>query len=130
MKNREVWDAVDYYTGEISKNARALGFAGIAVCWFFRNPDLTFPPRILWSLVFIVAFFLADLSQYYVSGMRLRRWMRAEERARRARTGTIEHDDYAIPPRIHRPGHVLFHVKLLCLAGGFFLLGYEFATHL
>jgi hypothetical protein len=129
MNNRQVWDAYDYYTSEISKNARTLGLAGIAICWFFRTPALTFPRPILWALVFVILFFIADLLQYYISAMRVRTWMRAEEERRLAETKSLE-GEYDLPIGIHTPGHVLFHVKLATLLAGFLILGTVFAARL
>jgi hypothetical protein len=129
VTNREAWGAYDFYTGEISKNARTLGLAGIAICWFFRTPQLTFPRPILWALVLIILYFIADLLQYYTSAMRIRGWLRAEE-ARRQTARSLDETGYTFPIGVHTPGHVLFHVKLATLLLGFVLLGTVFAARL
>lgn len=121
MKNREVWDSYDYYTSEITKHARYLGFAGIGICWFFRSPELLFPRAILGALICLVLFFLLDLMQYYIAAIRLRLWMQAEEEKREGEGDSIE-GDYWPPVQLDRPAFILFHCKLCALIAGFALI--------
>ncbi len=129
MKNREIWNSYDYYTGEITKHARYLGFAGVAICWFFRSPTLIFPQLILLSLITLVFFFLIDLIQYYVAAIRLRLWMQAEEEKQVRESGSIE-GEYWPPKQLDKPAFVLFHCKLIALFLGFCFIGIELVSRM
>lgn len=120
MKHQEIWRDYYFYTGEITKHARFLGFAGFAVCWFFRTPAITFPPLILAALMGLVVYFLLDLLQYYVAAFRLRSWMTGEEKCREP-LGTLEEEDYRPPVGLDDWTLRLFHSKLavLLIALGF-----------
>ena len=110
MKNKEVWESYNFYTGEVTKHSRYLGFAGIAICWFFRTTEIKFPNFILFSLVLLVVFFVLDLAQYYVSAMRLRKWMQKEEAENEKNTGSVE-GEYWPPKSLDLPACWLFKIK-------------------
>lgn len=129
MNNREIWESYDYYTSEITKHARHLGFAGIAICWFFRSSDIQFPRAILGALTGLVLFFLLDLTQYYVAALRLRLWMHEEEEKQESERGTIE-GDYRLNKELDRPVFALFHCKLFALLFGFVSIGYELISRM
>lgn len=129
MKNREVWESYDHYTGEITKHARYLGFMGIAICWFFRSPSLSFPSAILGALIGLVFFFLLDLAQYYVAALRLKLWMEKEEEKRKQENSSIE-GDYWPPKSLDHPVFVLFHCKLVALLIGFACIGFELVSRM
>lgn len=129
MKNSEVWDFYNFYTGEVTKHSRHLGFAGIAICWFFRTTEITFPNFILFSLIFLVLFFVFDLVQYYVSAMRLRKWMQKEEAENENKKGSVD-GEYWPPKSLDLPAFWLFKIKLLFLFIGFFFIGLELALRI
>lgn len=122
MTNREVWAACDFYTSEITKHARAVGFGGLAVCWFFRSAQVSFPSLIVLAMIGLMVFFLLDLGQYYVAAVRLRSGMRREEVRRESEAGSIE-GDYALPAALDTPSFILFHVKLSFLLAGLTAIG-------
>ena len=124
MKNHEVWDSYNFYTSEVTKHARYLGFAGMAICWVFRDADFSFPKSILVALFFIVLFFLADIAQYYISAIRLRSWMHKEESKYEADGKGLE-QEYWPPKSLDMPTYRLFHIKLLLLLIGYSGIGIE-----
>lgn len=125
MKVEELWKTYDFYTAEITKHARYLGFAGLAVCWFFKSPEVTFPTLILLALLSLVLFFLFDLLQYYVAAVRYRSWLHGEE-SQAVDTG-IELGSLDLWPtqELDRPAQKLFTAKLVLLLLGFVLIGAE-----
>ena len=80
MKNAELWESYGFYTGELTKYSRQLAFAGAAICWFFKTPEVTFPKPVIVSLVLIVLFFISDILQYFIAAHLLRWWIRREEK--------------------------------------------------
>jgi len=124
MKNHEVWESYNFYTSEVTKHARYLGFAGIAICWFFRAADITFPTPILLALIFLVLFFLTDIAQYYIAAIRLRNWMQSEESRYESEGSSLE-QEYWPPKSLDTPAFWLFHMKLLLLFIGYLLVGSE-----
>lgn len=80
MKLRELWDNYDYYTSELSKTFRTLAVSGAAIAWFFKSENFSFPNFILLSLVFLVAFFIADIIQYFVAAIRIKKYARSKEK--------------------------------------------------
>ena len=124
MKNEAVWASYREYTIELTKHARQMGFAGIAVCWLFREPggDMSLP--VVGALGLLTLFFVADAAQYLVGAVQLKRWMESEEERFQNIRGTIE-GDYAIPKALDRPTFALWSLKLVLLLVGFGLLGVE-----
>ncbi|MDA3833844.1 MAG: hypothetical protein PF495_10635 [Spirochaetales bacterium] len=129
MKNQEVWASYDFYTGEVTKHSRYLGFAGIAICWFFRTTEITFPNLILTSLILLVVFFVLDLAQYYVSAMRIRKWMQKEEAEKEKKTGSIDGEYWPVKS-LDVPSFWLFKIKLLFLLLGFLCIGLELSLRI
>ncbi len=124
MQNRAAWADYAHYTAQFSSLARQLAFAGAAICWFFKTPDVTFPHIITVSLIAYVSFFLLDLLQYYVAALILNVWIRAKERQLWARQRTID-GDYSKPAWLDLPAFALFHLKFLALALGYLFLAWE-----
>src|SRR6266571_2604884 len=114
MTNREVWEHYRDYTKDITEYSRKLGFAGAAICWFFKAPDFKFPIWILISFLFLLAFFVCDLSQSLVAAYRHRGWIRREEIKNFEETGKIE-GDYQKPWGLDIPVFRLFILKVVCL---------------
>ena len=120
MTGKQLWaDYVDY-TRDLTQHERKLGFAGVAVCWFFKNDDLTFPISIYLSLGFFVAYFLADIIHYFAAALMLRYFTLYHERRLMRETGSIE-GDISKPGWMDWPPFLFFIVKavLLIIAFGF-----------
>jgi hypothetical protein len=122
MKNSDLWDSYVEYTKILSENARSLGFAAGAVCWFFKAENNTFPPTILWALLMVVGFFICDMLQYAVGAVLLRVWTRNEEVKKHKDTGTIE-GEYDKPVWLDRPGYILWWTKIVLLFASFVITG-------
>lgn len=54
----------DYYSGELSKIARQLGFVGLGVIWIFKTTNNQIPPEFLPAAAWFVVFFALDFAQY------------------------------------------------------------------
>src|SRR5436853_6308817 len=65
MKLSDLWKNQEIYSRDLTEHSRKLAFAVAAICWFFRTPQITFPPAILWALVFLVGFFILDVLHYF-----------------------------------------------------------------
>ncbi|MEW8058542.1 MAG: hypothetical protein AB2787_03645 [Candidatus Thiodiazotropha endolucinida] len=129
MKNEELWKSYDSYTSELTKYSRQLAFAGAAICWFFKSPEVTFPKPIIVSLAFIISFFIFDILQYFVSAHLLRWWTRKEEKKMWVKENTIE-GEYHKPWWIDSPAFVFFNIKALMLFAAFISIGVEFAKRI
>jgi hypothetical protein len=127
--NSELWQSYDFYSSELTKHSRHLGFAGAAVCWFFRSPEVTFPRWILIALALIVAFFLLDLLQYYSGALLRRFWIQQQESKLYKATGSID-GEYVIPRWLDRPTFALFVLKTTSLLLGFAAIGVELLARL
>src|SRR2546423_1406054 len=80
MKIDDLWQQQQQYPRDVTEHSRKLAFAVAAICWFFKSPDTTFPPAILGALIFLVGFFVADVTHYFWAAVRYRRFnYRAEE---------------------------------------------------
>ena len=121
MQNADLWKSYDFYTSELTKHARQLGFAGIAVCWLFRSSEGAFPGFVLVGLLAFVGFFASDVLQYYGAAILLRFWTQREESRKHDETGTIE-GEYLKPRWVDRLPFLLFNLKIFLLLGGFFAL--------
>jgi hypothetical protein len=130
MKVPELWRQYDFYTGETTKHARYLGFAGLGLCWFFRTSDITFPTAILTAMVILVLFFLTDLLQYYVGAMNLRGWLQREEKQAGDNGIELGMLDLWPPKELDRQGFWLFKAKLVLLLIGFLSIGVELVTRI
>lgn len=124
MKHAELWASYNNYTLDLSKLTRQLAFAAAALCWFFRTPRTTFPPHIYVALTFVVAFFIADILQYFSGAWLVRIWTRKEE-VRRWQEGQNIEGDYDKPWWLDVPPFVLFNVKIIALLAAFGFLGAE-----
>lgn len=129
MKNEDLWRSYKEYTEETTKHARQLGFAGAAICWFFRYDDATFPPLISLALLVFVVYFALDVAQYVVAAKQIRDWTRGEENRRFRESGTID-GEYEKPEELDTWPYRLFALKLGALTAAFGTLGIEFISRL
>lgn len=125
MKNKELWDTYSFYTEELTKYSRQLAFAGAAICWFFKTPEVTFPKVISIALGLIVLFFILDIMQYFVSAHLLRWWIRKEEIRKWQAEKTIQ-GEYDKPWWVDSPAFIFFNLKAGALFLSFAAIGYEF----
>ncbi|MEM6582451.1 MAG: hypothetical protein AAF699_14325 [Pseudomonadota bacterium] len=77
------------------------------------------------SLIFVVAFFTADVLQFFTSAHLLRWWTRREETRKWEETKTIE-GEYDKPWYLDTPAFVFFNVKAICLVVAFLFIAFEF----
>jgi len=138
MKTRgQLWETRDFYTKGITEQSRKLAYAVAAICWFFRSGGATdgeviFPSFITVALLFVVLFFICDLSQYLGNAIKLERWIFKkeleieEENGRHAR----DNDEMTNPPSIYRLGDFFFYSKLASLFLSFLFLILEFTQRL
>jgi hypothetical protein len=122
MTNQEVWTQYKDYSQTTSDIARKIAFAGIAICWLFRDKNNDFPSLVMIALVFLLLFFLSDLLQYLITALLLRRWIRKEEIKMWENVGVIE-GDYNKPTWIDTPTFSFFVSKLTFLIISFIFLG-------
>jgi hypothetical protein len=129
VKNADLWASYGAYTGELTKFARQLAFAGAAICWFFRTPDVRFPSRINAALLAFVTYFVLDIAQYFSAALLLRFWIRAEESRRWASSDTLD-GEYDKPAWLDEPPFVLFVLKIVALVIAFAMLASEFLVRM
>jgi hypothetical protein len=125
MKIEKLWAQYQYYTRDLTANSRKLAFAVAAICWFFRTPEVTFPPAILWSLALLVCFFVFDVLQYVSAAFTLRRFLEHQEEKYLSETGELP-QEVTKPRWVDYPATFFFIVKTLFLLGSFVALGTEF----
>ena len=124
MKIDALWKEQQAYTRDLTEHSRKLGFAVAAICWFFRSPNVTFPPAVLWSLVLLVGFFVSDVLHYFIAANLYRVFIhRAEEQIGDQLDETSEAD---VPRWLDLPGFILFWLKTLFLLASFSMLLVEF----
>ena len=128
MKIDALWKEQQAYTRDLTEHSRKLAFAVAAICWFFRTPTITFPPAILWSLVFLVGFFVCDVLHYFVAAITYRIFIHGEE----AKLGDAldDHSEAELPRSLDKPGFFLFCTKTGFLMASFVMLFVEFYYHL
>jgi hypothetical protein len=125
MKTEKLWDDYQYYTRDVTENSRRLAFAVAAICWFFRTPESTFPPAILWSLALLVCFFISDVLQYLSAAFTLRRFLEHQEEKHLSKQGELP-QKVTKPRWVDYPATLFFIVKTCFLLGSFAALGMEF----
>ena len=122
MKNSDLWKSYADYTNNLSENARKLGFAAAAICWFFKDQQDRFPNLILVALGATVLFFLADILQYLLGALFVRVWTRHHEVKKYKATKSIE-GEYDKPAWLDYPSYAMWWIKISSLLGAFSLIG-------
>lgn len=125
MKNAELWASYREYTLGVTENARKLGFAAAAICWFFKTPDNIFPRLILFALGAAVLYFLCDILQYALGACLTRSWTRHEEKDRHRQGLSVEDGEYKKPAWIDVPSYVLWWLKIVFLFCSFVFIGLQ-----
>jgi hypothetical protein len=129
MKISELWQSYQGYTRDLTDHARKLGFAGAAICWFFKTPQVTFPPLIYWALISIVGYFIADVLQSLSGALVTKRFTEKKEFELLQQAGTVE-GDVEKPRWLDWPAYSFFLVKSALLLIGFLFIGGELAWRL
>jgi hypothetical protein len=124
MKIDDLWKTYQYYTRDLTEHSRKLAFAVAVICWFFKSPEITFPPAIFWSLVFLVGFFFFDVSHYLCGAIIYRIFIHRRE----AELGNDlnENSNVPVPRWLDRTGFVFFCIKAAFLLASFVMLITEF----
>ena len=106
-------------SGEASKLARQLGFAGIAVIWIFRNesPTKLIPASLVGPALLIVVGLAFDLLQYVWAAAVWGGYQRVLERC-----GTPEDKDLDAPAWFNWPTLAFFWGKLILIVIAYALL--------
>ena len=118
MKTEVIWNQYQDYTNNLTEHSRKLAFAGAAICWFFKTPDVTFPPMIYWSLALFVGYFIADVLHYMSGAIMLRWFVQKAEFKLYQETGSIV-GDIDKPRWIDWPATTFFLIKCFLLMGAF-----------
>ena len=124
MTGRELWTSYREYTRDITEHGRKLGFAGAAICWFFKREDLTFPVMIYAALFFFVAYFIADIFHSFSAALILKFFTEYHERRLWLETGSIE-GDIKKPRWVDWPAFSFFIIKCVFLITGFAFIGFH-----
>jgi hypothetical protein len=125
MTTEKLWDQYQDYTRDLTEHSRKLAFAVAAICWFFRTPQITFPPAILWSLALLICFFVLDVLHYFIGAFFVRLFLEHHEKAHYEKTGT-ELKEIPKPRWVDYPATFFFITKTLVLLSSFVALGTEF----
>ena len=125
MTTAKLWEEYQHYTRDLTEHSRKLAFAVAAICWFFKTPEITFPPAIFWSLGLLVCFFVFDVLHYFTGAFTLRFFIEYHEKEHFERTGT-ELRELPKPRWVDYPATFFFVLKTLFLMASFVALGTEF----
>ena len=129
MTTTELWAQYQSYTQNLTEHSRKLGFAGVAICWFFRAEDFTFPAWIYAALVSFVAYFLCDILHMFIGALLTRRIAEKEEFRLLQETGSIT-GNVKKPRWIDWPAFTFFCMKTVLLMLGFVFIASNLASRL
>lgn len=119
----DLWKQYQRYTTDATELCRKLGFAAGAICWLLKNDDASFSAAILWALLMLVGFFLADAAQSIVSAALYRRWLYGCE-ARSHQEGRQD-VGYDKPRSLDVPAFRFFWLKFMFLLFSFACITFE-----
>src|ERR1700730_6361806 len=80
MTTEQLWERYVEYTRDVTEHSRKLAFGTAAICWFFKSPQITFPPAILWCLGLLVIFFVFDVLHNFCAAFTLRWFLEYHEK--------------------------------------------------
>lgn len=123
MTGKELWAEYQNYTADLTQHERKLGFAGTAICWFFKRDDLTFPLMIYISLALFVAYFISDILHYVLAALIVRFFTQYHEKALYNKTGSID-GEIPKPRWVDYPAFTFFIIKGLLLVLAFAFIGF------
>ena len=129
MTTEKLWSQYQHYTRDLTEHSRKLAFACAAICWFFKTPEITFPPKILWSLGLLVLFFLLDVLHYLTGAILYRVFTHRQEKRLLKETGSYV-GEVDVPRSLDRAPFTLFVAKSLALLASFAALASEFYSRI
>ena len=129
MTGKQLWEQYQHYTRDLTEHGRKLGFAGAAICWLFKNEAFTFPTLIYLSLLFFVAYFIADVMQSLLGALFVRFFTEAREAEMWKRTQSIQEEIHK-PRWVDLPAFVCFIAKCILLVFGFVFIACELLKRL
>jgi hypothetical protein len=129
MKGKELWSQYQHHTRDITEHGRKLGFAGAAICWFFRDSSFSFPPAILTALALFVGYFALDLLHGLLGALRVKSFTEEQEGRMWAETRSLD-GEIEVPRSLDRPAFALFLSKLAFLLAGFAAVTVEIALRI
>lgn len=124
MTVKELWKEYQFLTGNLTEHARKLGFAGVAVCWMFKDGNYNFPVLIYLALLGFVTFFLLDILHYKLAAKNLLHFTEQQEAKLKELNQGIE-TTIDKPRDVDKPAQRLNHAKYNALIAGFFAVGLE-----
>ena len=129
MTTEKLWDRYVAYTRDVTEHSRKLAFAAAGICWFFKTPEITFPPAILWCLTLLVVFFILDVLHYFIGAFMIRWFLEREEKKHWEETEE-ELKEVLKPRWVDYPATFFFVLKTFVLLASFGALVTEFAFRL
>lgn len=117
-------DAHEIHRGnheEASKIMRQLGFAGVAIVWIFRTPEMGIPQGLSAPLFLIVIALACDLFQYLWHSLAWHYFIRKHHK-----NNALPEDVFEYPTSIDYPAHILWLLKMILISISYVLI----ATHL
>ncbi|RBP41430.1 hypothetical protein DES53_107262 [Roseimicrobium gellanilyticum] len=129
MTGKELWAQYQVYTRDLTEHGRTLGFAGVGICWLFKDGEFTFPLLVYVSLSAFVSYFICDILQPLLGALSLKRFTEKEEERLKTTTNTIE-GEIEKPRSVDRPAYTCFLLKTAFLVTGFLIVGAELARRL
>lgn len=126
MKGHQLWNQYQHHTRDITDHGRKLGFAGAAICWFFRDSSFTFPPAILWALALFVGYFALDLLHGFVGALQIKSFTEKQEGKMWSESRTLD-GEIEVPRSLDRPAFLLFLSKVAILLAGYVAVATEIA---
>jgi hypothetical protein len=124
MTVKELWTQYQFYTGNLTEHTRKLGFAGVAVCWMFKDANYSFPALIYLALFGFVSFFLFDTLQYFVAAAAIRFFTEKQEAILTENKKSLD-TPIEKPRWVDRPAFFLWIGKYIVLTAAFILVGVE-----
>jgi hypothetical protein len=92
MTTDKLWETYLHYSRDLTEHSRKLAFASAAICWFFKTPEITFPPAIMGCLALLVVYFILDVVHHLWGAVRVRKFLRDQEDALYKTTGSVSGD--------------------------------------
>lgn len=123
----DLWDRYKAYTTDLTRFGRQLGFAAAAICWLLKSPDGRFPGLVLWALGAVVVYFFLDIVHALWAGVRVKRFLEADEAAYFAKHGKGMPSDHDVqqPRKLDAPIYLVYLAKITFLLVSFLLIAIE-----
>jgi len=129
MTIAKLWENYQFYTRDVTEHGRKLGFAGAAICWFFKKADFTFPLIIYGALLFLVSYFITDFFQGFSASLRVKFFAEREEKKLWNEKASLE-GEIDVPRSLDAPVFWIFCGKCTLLVVAFLFIGLELLARL